>query len=78
MDIFDVLKAVSKRKIEFIRVGMNENDALKKAEFDISKEYHILLRDIRRLNRAGSYWFWTMRRTELENIKNKLEKREDK
>ena len=49
MDIFDVLKAISKRKAELIRAGMRERDALKGAEFDISNEYHIPLHDIRRL-----------------------------
>lgn len=49
MDIFDVLKAVSKRKVEFVHVGMNEKEALKNAEFDISSEFHIRLQDIRKL-----------------------------
>ena len=60
MDIFDVLKAISKRKAEFVRIGINENDAIKKAESDISSEYHIPLRDIKRLYGTGSYWFWTI------------------
>lgn len=41
MDIFDVLKAISKRKVELVRVGMNECEALKNAELSTSKEYHI-------------------------------------
>lgn len=49
MDIFDVLKAISKRKIDLTKIGMNERDALKDAEFYISNEYHISLYDIRRL-----------------------------
>lgn len=53
MDIFDVLKAVSKRKIEFIRVGLSENIALKKAESDVSREFNISLNDIRKLYRTS-------------------------
>lgn len=53
MDIFDVLKAVAKRKMEFIRAGMKENSALDKAKFDVSNEYHISLRDIKKLYRAS-------------------------
>lgn len=49
MDIFDVLKAISKRKVDLIRKGMDEKDALKNAEFDISGEFHIRLQDIRKL-----------------------------
>lgn len=49
MDIFDVLKAISKRKVELVRVGMNECEALKNAELSTSKEYHIQLCDIKRL-----------------------------
>lgn len=49
MDIFDVLKDICKRKTEFIRVGMNECDALKNAKLGASKEYHIPLCDIKRL-----------------------------
>jgi hypothetical protein len=33
MDIFDLLTAISKRKMAFIHVDMNENEALIKAEF---------------------------------------------
>lgn len=49
MDIFDILKAISKRKIDLISVGMSEKGALKNAEFDISGEFHIRLQDIRKL-----------------------------
>jgi hypothetical protein len=49
MDIFDVLKAISKRKMALIKTDMNENEALIKAEFEISKEYHIPLLDIEKL-----------------------------
>lgn len=49
MDIFDVLKAIVKRKVDLIQIGMNEKDALKNATFDISNEFHIPLRDIRKL-----------------------------
>ncbi len=51
MDVFDVLTAISKRKIEFMNSGMNENEALIKAEFDVSKNYHIPLLDIRKVGR---------------------------
>jgi len=49
MDIFDVLAAISARKNSFINSGINENKALRRAERDISKEYHISLPDIRTL-----------------------------
>ncbi len=49
MDIFDVLTAVSKRKMAFMHAGINENEALTKAELDTSKEYHIKLIDIKKL-----------------------------
>jgi len=49
MDIFDVLKAVSKRKMDLTQKGMDERHALKSAEIDISNEYHIPLHDIRKL-----------------------------
>ncbi len=49
MDIFDVLKAISKIKMNSVNAGMNENEAMVKAEFDVSKEYHIPLLDIRKL-----------------------------
>lgn len=55
MDIFDVLKAISKRKAEFVRIGIKESDAIKKAEYDVSNEYHIPLRDIKKLYGAASY-----------------------
>ncbi len=49
MDIFDVLKDISKRKTEFICMGNSECEALKNAELNTSKEYHIPLCDIKRL-----------------------------
>ncbi len=49
MDIFDVLTAISKRKMAFMHAGVNENEALIKAEFDVSKDYHISLPDIEKL-----------------------------
>jgi hypothetical protein len=49
MDIFDVLTTVSKRKMEFMHAGIDENEALVKAEFDVSKYYHIPLLDIKKL-----------------------------
>ncbi len=52
MDIFDVLTAISKKKKAFMYSGINEKDALMKAEFDVSNEYHISLFDIRKLVRA--------------------------
>ncbi len=49
MDTFDVLTAISKKKMTFMHTEMNENEALIKAEFEISKEYHIPLLDIKKL-----------------------------
>jgi hypothetical protein len=49
MDIFDVLGAISNRKITLMHTGINENEALTKAELDISMEYHISLFDIEKL-----------------------------
>jgi hypothetical protein len=49
MDIFDVLNAITKKKIKFMHSGVNEHDAWIKAELDISQEYHISLSDIRKL-----------------------------
>ncbi len=49
MDIFDVLGAISKRKITLMHTGINESEALTKAEIDISVEYHISLFDIEKL-----------------------------
>jgi len=37
MDIFDVLTAISKRKMAFMYTDMKENEALIKAEFEIFK-----------------------------------------
>jgi hypothetical protein len=47
MDIFDVLAAISTRKNSFVHSGIDESQALIRAERDISNEYHISLRDIR-------------------------------
>ncbi len=60
MDIFDVLSAISKRKLTLMHTGINESEALSKAELDISLEYHISLFDIEKLvghktNRTGGY-----------------------
>lgn len=49
MDIFDILRAISKRKAEFIKKGMIEKDAINKARFAISEEYHVPIRDIRKI-----------------------------
>jgi hypothetical protein len=49
MDIFDVLTAISKTKMAFMHAGVNENEALIKAEFYVSKDYHIQLLDIKKL-----------------------------
>lgn len=51
MDIFDVLTAISERKITFMHSGMNEQVAAMKANLDISREYHIQLLDIKKLVR---------------------------
>jgi hypothetical protein len=52
MDVFDVLTAISKRKKALVHSGINEHEALIKAQLDVSKEYHISLFDIKRLIRA--------------------------
>jgi hypothetical protein len=52
MDVFEVLTAISKRKKALMHSGINEKEALMKAELDVSKEYHISLLDIKRLVRA--------------------------
>lgn len=52
MDIFDVLNAISKRKKKFENLGMHKIDAIKKAELDISNEYHIRLYDIKKIYRS--------------------------
>jgi hypothetical protein len=49
MDIFDVLTAISKRKLEFMHAGMDGSEALTKAEFEVSKDYNIQLLDIKKL-----------------------------
>ncbi len=52
MDIFEVLSAISKRKKAFMHSGINQHEALIKAELEVSKEYHISLFDIKKLFRA--------------------------
>ena len=52
MDIFEVLSAISNRKKAFMHSGVNEYEALIKAELDVSKEFHISLFDIKKLVRA--------------------------
>ncbi len=52
MDIFEVLSAISKRKKAFMHSGINQREALIKAELDVSKEYHIPMFDIKKLVRA--------------------------
>ena len=52
MDIFDVLTAISKRKKAIMNSGINEKEALMKAELDVSKEYNISLFDIKKLIRT--------------------------
>ncbi len=49
MDIFDILKAIAKRKTEFIHEGMIEKDATNKAKFAVSEEYHVPLGEIRKI-----------------------------
>ncbi len=51
MDIFEVLSAISKRKKSFMHSGINEPEALVKAEIDVSNDYHIALFDIKKLVR---------------------------
>ncbi len=52
MDIFEVLSAISKRKKAFMLSGIKEHEALMKAEYVVSKEYHIPLFDIKKLVKA--------------------------
>ncbi|MDW7727448.1 MAG: hypothetical protein SCH70_10145 [Candidatus Methanoperedens sp.] len=52
MDIFEVLSAIIKRKAVFMDSGIDEQEALMRAELDISKEYHIPLFDIKKIVRA--------------------------
>ncbi len=52
MDIFEVLTAILKRKKVLMHSGINEHEALDKAQLDISKEYHVSLLDIKKLVRA--------------------------
>ncbi|MDL5503752.1 MAG: hypothetical protein QSU88_11100 [Candidatus Methanoperedens sp.] len=49
MDIFEVLSAVSKRRINLMNNGITKHKALIKAEKVVSKEYHISLPDIQKL-----------------------------
>lgn len=49
MDIFDILKAISKRKTQFVHEGMKEKDASNKAKFVVSEEYHVSLHDVRKI-----------------------------
>jgi hypothetical protein len=49
MDRFDVLKEILKRKMAFMQTDMNDYEALIKAEFEVSREYHISLLDIEKL-----------------------------
>ncbi len=49
MDIFEVLNAISKRKKAIMNSGTDEQDALIRAELDVSNEYHISLFDIKKL-----------------------------
>jgi hypothetical protein len=51
MDIFEVLSAISKRKKAIMHRGIDEHEALIKAELDVSKDYHISLFDIKKLVR---------------------------
>ncbi|VVB84382.1 Uncharacterised protein [uncultured archaeon] len=49
MDVFGVLDAISKRKDEFLRTGLNERKAMVKAMNAVSGEYHIPLLDVRKI-----------------------------
>jgi hypothetical protein len=49
MDIFDILGIISQRKNDFMRSGMIEKDAFKRARLAVSKEYHIPPHDIRKI-----------------------------
>ena len=49
MDIFDVLKEISKIKTEFIQNGMTETDASYRAKLAVSEEYHVPIHDIRKI-----------------------------
>ncbi len=46
VDIFGILNTISEKKNEFMRSGMKEKDASKKARHIVSKEYCIPLNDI--------------------------------
>ena len=58
MDIFEVLNAISKRKKAFMNSGTDEQDALIKAELDVSNEYHISLFDIKKLVEPQAKMKW--------------------
>ncbi len=62
MDIFDVLTAISERKITFMHGGLNEQEAKMKADLDISREYHIPLLDIKKLVGQGEPHLTEVRR----------------
>ncbi len=47
--LFGVLNAISKRKKAIMNSGTDEQDALIRAELDVSNEYHISLFDIKKL-----------------------------
>ncbi len=49
MDVFDVLTAISKRKKSLMNSGINEKEAMIKAQLEVSKEYNISLLDIKKL-----------------------------
>ncbi len=49
LDIFDVLSAISRIKINLMKSGLDAQKALIKAQKAVSKEYHIPLPDIRKL-----------------------------
>lgn len=64
MDIFDVLTAILERKMIFMQSGMNEQEAMTKASLDISREYHILLLDIKKLVGEGDLIRTEVRRSQ--------------
>ncbi|MCX9084918.1 MAG: hypothetical protein OIN87_08995 [Candidatus Methanoperedens sp.] len=49
MDIFEVLTAISKSRINLVKRGLNENKAMLKAQRVVSKEYHIPMPEIQKL-----------------------------
>ena len=54
MDVFDVLAAISKKKTSYMHSGIKGNEALARAELDVSNEYHISLSDVKRLVEGNS------------------------